>query len=1178
MNGLRYLAVGSLALLATFLPLRLSSEFPRTTISLAIESPTTAPQANVQTPSVEVAGTASSTTGFPVTVTWTINQQYGGRREATPHWSLGYVNLAPGPNLIQVTATDGVSAPFTRQLAVSVEALPEPNPAAESLHFKVGRYHGRLVQYQVVNGRAIFQGDIVLGDPATLDPQLAPNSAQGAKARLRVPESLGVALQSSLWPKVGGVAQVPYIITTDTTTGIAAAIAAFNSTFSGIIQFVARNGEANYVNFSFDTTSPYGVCESSVGMTGLEQTVGGSIYCTTPTVLHEMGHLIGLWHEQSRADRNSYVVVNNANMDRPYQPNFDPVTFNAVDIGFYDYSSIMHYSAFGFSVNGFPTLESTPVPGIPLSNSNGYSTADIDGVKRLYSTPPTQVTIDTNPSGLQVKVDGSTVTTPYTSSGWAIGDQHTLDLPATVEQDGSGNWYTFGRWNNLSTTNASQTITIAAGNGEVTQPATSPSNTYYIANFVPLWPFSAVANSRDGVGTGTVVTSPNPATYPPASGTYYLNRQQVTITATPGANSQFYAWGDSNYPLGDNPHTFLATFAENPLYGNFVSTSLGLTTFQTNIPGLYYPPASITIDSNGLWVPLTFAAGIDSGWTAGSSHNAVAIVPMSPVTTNVQYNFLKWADQTSTSPTHPPITQVATGHQTFTANYDAGSFRTIIYSSPACGGSVNGSTTVNGSLDEMFAGGTVKTFTATANSPLVFAGWTGDLASFGTSASANPTIGAELYATANFNVVDAQITIAGFSPLVARAGTASGLTLTINGTGFAASTQVYWNSSLRTSTYVSSTQLQVALSAADIATQGGQIVTVENIATVGGNSCYIFQEATYNLTGPPPVSVPNVVGLTQAAATASINSAGLVVGTVTTASSNTVPAGEVISEKPVAGTLVTQGSSVNLAVSSGPPSLVSIAVTPASPSIAKGLTKQFTATGTYSDNSTQNLTSQVTWKSATPATANITSGGLATGLAVGTSAITAGLSGVTSPVDVLTVTAAKLKSIAVTPASPSIAKGLTQQFTATGTYSDSSTKNLTTRVTWKSATPAAATITSAGLATGLAVGTSTITASLSGVTSTADVLTVTAAKLESIAVTPSSPSIAKGSTQQFTATGTYSDHSTKNLTTKVTWKSGKPKIATITTGGLATGVAVGTSAITTSLSGVTSPPDVLTVN
>ena len=70
-------------------------------------------------------------------------------------------------------------------------------------------------------------------------------------------------------------------------------------------------------------------------------------------------------------------------------------------------------------------------------------------------------------------------------------------------------------------------------------------------------------------------------------------------------------------------------------------------------------------------------------------------------------------------------------------------------------------------------------------------------------------------------------------------------------------------------------------------------------------------------TGPAKVAVPNVVGLTQAAAATSLTTAGLVVGSVTTASSSTVAAGNVISESPVAGTSLSLGSAVNLVVSTG---------------------------------------------------------------------------------------------------------------------------------------------------------------------------------------------------------------------------------------------------------------------
>src|SRR5262249_56712675 len=97
---------------------------------------------------------------------------------------------------------------------------------------------------------------------------------------------------------------------------------------------------------------------------------------------------------------------------------------------------------------------------------------------------------------------------------------------------------------------------------------------------------------------------------------------------------------------------------------------------------------------------------------------------------------------------------------------------------------------------------------------------------------------------------------------------------------------------------------------------------------------------------------------------------------------------------------------------------------------------------TLPDAPPHNLTSQVTWASAAASVATIPNTGLATAVGAGTSTISATLSGITGST-VLTVTAAALQSIAVTPANPSVAKGLTQQFTATGTYSDSSTQNLT---------------------------------------------------------------------------------------------------------------------------------------
>jgi 6-phosphogluconolactonase len=176
-----------------------------------------------------------------------------------------------------------------------------------------------------------------------------------------------------------------------------------------------------------------------------------------------------------------------------------------------------------------------------------------------------------------------------------------------------------------------------------------------------------------------------------------------------------------------------------------------------------------------------------------------------------------------------------------------------------------------------------------------------------------------------------------------------------------------------------------------------------------------------------------------------------------------------------------------------------------------------------------------------------------------------------------------LTSIAITPASPSIVLGTTTQLTATGSYSDGTKKDLSSQVTWASATPAVATV-PAGLATSVTVGTSVISASLSGVTGN-DTLTVTAATVVSVAITPANASITLGKPLQFVATGTFTDKTTQNLTGSVVWNSSMPNVAAISntsgTQGLATASStnLGKTLIGATLTGNTLmiPPVTLTV-
>jgi 6-phosphogluconolactonase (cycloisomerase 2 family)/urocanate hydratase len=265
--------------------------------------------------------------------------------------------------------------------------------------------------------------------------------------------------------------------------------------------------------------------------------------------------------------------------------------------------------------------------------------------------------------------------------------------------------------------------------------------------------------------------------------------------------------------------------------------------------------------------------------------------------------------------------------------------------------------------------------------------------------------------------------------------------------------------------------------------------------------------------------------------------------------------------------------STNLSVTAA--TLVSLGVTPANPSIAKGLKTQFTATGTYTDSSTQNLTAQVQWSSSDPTVATVSNAlgydGLGVGLNPGSVTISATVAG-TSASTVLTVTPATLVSIGVTPANPSIANGLTSQFIATGVFTDNSTQDLSASVAWTSSAPTVASISNAsashGLATGVSPGSVTIaaaTATVSGSTT----LTVTPAVLVSIVLIPANPSIANGTQQQFAASGTYTDASTHDVTAAVTWSSSDTTTATVSnaagSNGLATSVGQGAVTITATL-------------
>lgn len=158
----------------------------------------------------------------------------------------------------------------------------------------------------------------------------------------------------------------------------------------------------------------------------------------------------------------------------------------------------------------------------------------------------------------------------------------------------------------------------------------------------------------------------------------------------------------------------------------------------------------------------------------------------------------------------------------------------------------------------------------------------------------------------------------------------------------------------------------------------------------------------------------------------------------------------------------------------------------------------------------------------------------------------------------------------MTPSNAQIPVGASQQYTAMAVFSDGTIKSLKS-VTWASSNTAIATISKSGIAKAMGLGASTISASSGGLTGTTTLTTF------SLSVSPMSVTISVGGTQQFTATETFANGSNANLTTVVTWKSSKTRVATIDGAGFARGVASGTTTITATDMGISAPSATLTV-
>ncbi len=672
-------------------------------------------------------------------------------------------------------------------------------PASE---LRNGFYRGHMVTYRQVGGLKVLEGDILLDHVDDLSSMTRPQ-----------PQGIGTAESSSLWPKAAGVYTIPYKVTAGNASTIKSAVTRFNATFKGLIQFVPRKTQADYVNFNL-TAPPGSACYSYIGdIHSGPQDINGATDCPLPALLHEMGHATGLYHEQSRYDRDSFVTFTLANLIDGQESQYAQPIDNAQDIGLYDFASIMMYYPLALSRNGKVTMESKPA-GIEFGASPTYSAGDIDTIKRLYGAAPKTVTIAALPAGATVTVDGVATKTPKAFS-WALNSTHTLAVPAGAQTVG-GQAYIYGRWNDSTT--AAHSITVKPGSGTPATPTSSPAVTAYTASFIHLAPFQPQVSI---IGAGTVTASPVAKAYPGVSGTYYPVRLPVTYTAHPAAGYIFGGWFQET-PSGLNP---VAGTSSDFVFAYVYQTGSPLTTIATNPAGI-----GVLVDNQPAYGPSLFS------WTAGSSHTVSISNPYgSP---NTRSALLSWSDKGAA--THSVMATSTSTSRTITATVKL-QYKPYLAASPGCAATLKYSPA---SPDGFYNSGTALQVTGIAAPGWFFTGWTEDMAGQGNPAKL--TVKGEVRGTALYNTIAAPLKISGFSP----AGLAIGSkvrTLAVVGTGFTRSSILFVNGTSRTSTYVSATRLTFPLTAADVAKPAALDVEVVNAPS--GSNCSTYDGQVFFVSG-----------------------------------------------------------------------------------------------------------------------------------------------------------------------------------------------------------------------------------------------------------------------------------------------------------------------------------------